>query len=302
MTQTIIECLRYITCGGLPPGTGNGKAFLTDPKLVNRSEVTATIKLKFFAINKQSILCTRTMNLRRKNNKLEFKKLEQILKTKTSDGKDVTIAHSANEIDRQVPELLGVSRAVLENVIFCHQEESLWPFRDNATLKSIFDELFETTKFTKLYETLSRLHKDNKKKFRDERSALDLSKMQYETLVGDMKGLQSVIQDIRNNMNRIKLEKKRKDELQQVLRRDNYEERMHVINKDKALNEYKLEEARKVLNVLLEKLADEEHQIDQMSPDDRQQFLNRLIQDAIVLTQDTDLIKEQMASLEVRYK
>ena len=70
-------------------------------------------------------------------------------------------------------------------------------------------------------------------------------------------------------MNRIKLEKKRKDELQQVLRRDNYEERMHVINKDKALNEYKLEEARKVLNVLLEKLADEEHQIDQMSPDDR---------------------------------
>lgn len=251
-----------MTCGSLPPGTGNGKAFVTDPKLVNRSEVTSTVKLKFFAINKQPILCVRQMNVRRKNNKLEFKKMDQQLKTKNKDGKEITVSHSSNEIDRQVPELLGVSKAVLENVIFCHQEDSLWPFRDNATLKEIFDELFETTKFTKLYETLQKLLRDNKKKMKDEKSALDTSKVYYLTLVSDMKSLQSIIEDIRKNMAQIKAEKKVKESLQQSLKQDNFEEKLRVIEKEKALNEYKLEEARKIWALLIEELTERTDEID----------------------------------------
>lgn len=52
-------------------------------------------------------------------------------------------------MDRQVPLLMGVSNAILENVIFCHQEDTLWPFSDQANLKKIFDEIFDTTKYTK---------------------------------------------------------------------------------------------------------------------------------------------------------
>lgn len=33
---TIIECLRVATCGILPPGSGAGKSFVTDPSLVDR--------------------------------------------------------------------------------------------------------------------------------------------------------------------------------------------------------------------------------------------------------------------------
>jgi len=62
----------------------------------------------------------------------------------------VSINHTCAEIERQVPILLGVSKAVLEYVIFCHQEDSLWPFSDSNKLKQIFDELFDTTKFTKM--------------------------------------------------------------------------------------------------------------------------------------------------------
>ena len=251
-----------MTCGSLPPGTGNGKAFVCDPKLVNRSEVTSTVKLKFFAINRQPILCVRQMSVKRKNNKLEFKKVDQQLKTKNAEGKEVTVSHSSNEIDRQVPELLGVSKAVLENVIFCHQEDSMWPFRDNATLKEIFDELFETTKFTKLYETLQRLLKDNKKRMKDEKSALDTSKVYYQTLVSDMKSLQTIIEDIRKNMALIKTEKKQKEMLQQALKQENFEEKMRVIEKEKTLNEYKVEEARKVWNSLIEELTDRTDEVD----------------------------------------
>lgn len=265
-----------MTCGSLPPGTGNGKAFVCDPKLLNRNEVTSTVKLKFFAINQQPILCIRQMSVRRKNNKLEFKKLDQQLKTKNAEGKEVVVSHTSNEIDRQVPELLGVSKAVLENVIFCHQEDSMWPFRDNATLKEIFDELFETTKFTKLYETLQKLLKDNKKKLKDEKSALDTSRVYYETLVSDMRSLQSIIEDIRKNMTQIKTEKKHKEMLQQALRQESFEEKMRVIEKEKTLNEYKLEEAKKIYNALLEELTDRDHPIDGMEKQGKMEFLEGL--------------------------
>lgn len=50
-------------------------------------------------------------------------------------------------MDSEIPQLLGVSKAVLENVIFCHQEDSYWPLAEPATLKKKFDDIFEATKF-----------------------------------------------------------------------------------------------------------------------------------------------------------
>ena len=40
-------------------------------------------------------------------------------------------------------------QAILENVIFVHQEESNWPLSDGATLKRHFDDIFAATKYTK---------------------------------------------------------------------------------------------------------------------------------------------------------
>lgn len=49
-------------------------------------------------------------------------------------------------LDEEVPSQLGVSKAILENVIFCHQEESNWPLSEPAALKKKFDDIFEATK------------------------------------------------------------------------------------------------------------------------------------------------------------
>jgi DNA repair protein RAD50 len=59
-----------------------------------------------------------------------------------------------------VPQFLGISKPILENIVFCHQDESLWPFGDNALLKNIFDELFETNKITKEMERVWDCHKE----------------------------------------------------------------------------------------------------------------------------------------------
>jgi len=50
-------------------------------------------------------------------------------------------------MDAEIPQLLGVSKAVLENVIFCHQEDSYWPLAEPAALKKKFDDIFEATRY-----------------------------------------------------------------------------------------------------------------------------------------------------------
>eukprot|EP00955_Chlamydomonas_euryale_P052519 355181-Chlamydomonas_euryale.AAC.11 len=52
-----------------------------------------------------------------------------------------------------VPSLMGVSKAVLENVIFVHQEESNWPLAEGRVLKDRFDDIFSATKYTKVGAT-----------------------------------------------------------------------------------------------------------------------------------------------------
>tara|TARA_B110000238_G_scaffold49680_1_gene54071 strand:- start:5330 stop:5602 length:273 start_codon:yes stop_codon:yes gene_type:complete len=46
--------------------------------------------------------------------------------------------------------MMGVSKAILENVVFVHQEDSNWPLGEAATLKKKFDEIFSATKYTKV--------------------------------------------------------------------------------------------------------------------------------------------------------
>lgn len=63
------------------------------------------------------------------------------------------------ELDQEMATLLGVSRAILENVLFCHQEESNWPLSEPAVLKKRFDEIFEVTRYTKALESIRALRK-----------------------------------------------------------------------------------------------------------------------------------------------
>lgn len=47
---------------------------------------------------------------------------------------------------------MGVSKSILNYVIFCHQEEFSWPLDDGKKLKEKFDEIFESVRFNKALE------------------------------------------------------------------------------------------------------------------------------------------------------
>ncbi|WMV31396.1 hypothetical protein MTR67_024781 [Solanum verrucosum] len=63
-------------------------------------------------------------------------------------------------MDREIPALMGVSKAILENVIFVHQDEANWPLQEPGTLKKKFDDIFSATRYTKALEVIKKLHKD----------------------------------------------------------------------------------------------------------------------------------------------
>ncbi|NXM14028.1 RAD50 protein, partial [Ploceus nigricollis] len=149
---TIIECLKYISTGGFPPGT-NGKTFVHDPKVANETDVRAQIRLQFRDVNGEVMAVQRSMVCTQKGKTPEFKTLESVI-TRTKHGEKVSLSSKCAEIDREMISALGVSKSVLNNVIFCHQEESNWPLSEGKALKQKFDEIFSATRYIKALEAL----------------------------------------------------------------------------------------------------------------------------------------------------
>ena len=58
--QTIIECLKYITTGDMPPNSRGG-AFVHDPNIAREREVKAQVKLKFKDVAKNQVTCSRSL-------------------------------------------------------------------------------------------------------------------------------------------------------------------------------------------------------------------------------------------------
>lgn len=56
----------------------------------------------------------------------------------------------------------GVSKAILNNVIFCHQEDSNWPLEEGKKLKERFDAIFDATKYNKCFESIRKMTKQYK--------------------------------------------------------------------------------------------------------------------------------------------
>ncbi|KAJ2982111.1 hypothetical protein NUW58_g6513 [Xylaria curta] len=154
---TIIECLKYATTGDLPPNSKGG-AFIHEPKLCGEREVLAQVKLRYHVPPDTSYVATRSLQLTVKKAARAQKTLEGTLYS-SCDGEKTSVSSKEANLNKLISDTLGVSPAVLDAVIFCHQEESLWPMSEPAALKKRFDEIFEAMKYTKAIENLKVLRK-----------------------------------------------------------------------------------------------------------------------------------------------
>ncbi|CAN1835317.1 DNA repair protein RAD50 [Linum perenne] len=158
---TIIECLKVACTGELPPNARNGHSFVHDPKVAGETETKGQIKLRFKTAAGKDVVCIRSFQLTQKASKLEYKAIESVLQTiNPHTGEKVCLSYRCADMDREIPALMGVSKAVLENVIFVHQDEANWPLQDPSSLKKKFDDIFSATRYTKALEVIKKLHKD----------------------------------------------------------------------------------------------------------------------------------------------
>ncbi|CAD7936014.1 unnamed protein product [Amoebophrya sp. A120] len=179
---TIIECLKMASCGALPPNVGSGSAFIHDPKWARLQEVKGQIKMMFSRGQKDTpeerqLLCTRSFHSigGGGTKKASYKAMDctlQFCKGGTAEErtrvgmKQGTNSHTTrvSEMDQLVPQFMGVEKAILENVIFCHQEESNWPLMEQKTLKKKFDDIFGSTRYTRALQNITQVRQELSKK------------------------------------------------------------------------------------------------------------------------------------------
>ncbi|CAH2276998.1 DNA repair RAD50 [Pelobates cultripes] len=251
---TIIECLKYITTGDFPPGS-KGNTFVHDPKVAHETDVRAQIRLQLKDVNGELVAVQRSMVCTQKGKKTEFKTLEGVI-TRIKHGEKVSLSTKCAEVDKEMITALGVSKAVLNNVIFCHQEESNWPLSEGRQLKIKFDEIFSATRYIKALETLRQVRlkqaqqvkvyqtdlkylKQNKEKSQEIKDHLRNKEAQLAASRENVKSIENQLEPLKNRLADIQ------KNLSKVLKLDNeinaLESRKKIMEKDNQDLEEKIE-------------------------------------------------------------
>lgn len=96
--------------------------------------------------------------------------------------------------------MLGVSKSILNYVIFCHQEELNWPFDQGKTLKERFDEIFASTRFNKAMEAILKLQKELQSEIR----SLNAEKQTFKVLVAEVEDKEAKLEDHKKRLDTTK--------------------------------------------------------------------------------------------------
>lgn len=272
---TIIECLKYATTGELPPNSKNG-AFVYDPKLHTGKEVPASVVLKFRGTDGARYVVNRHVKVTvMKSKNPKFQTIETSIRAQGSNGETFTSSSNVADVNSMVPNSLGVAPAILESVIFCHQDESLWPMSEPSALKKKFDEIFDAQKYTKAIEQLKVVRKKQAEELR--------------TLQVHYK---------HNEENKNKGQKNLKLCQKLTAEIDEYRERATAIEKEVAELRQKERESREEANNFLGIMNDLKYNLDQY--EFRTNNVNELRESIDMMTESDDELQKALDQYESR--
>lgn len=172
--------------GELPPTSAKGQNFVTDPRILNNKETKGQIRLHFDSADGRKVSVIRSFQVctirDKRGQRFAFKALDQMLTFFQKDGTSKSLSNKCMDINVATCSMFGISRGVVENVIFCHQEDSNWPLADTLTLKKKFDDLFGSVRYTKVLENLNTLRNKHLKRLKEQQSAAALLRQDFEQL------------------------------------------------------------------------------------------------------------------------
>ncbi|KAI8388332.1 uncharacterized protein BYT42DRAFT_491740 [Radiomyces spectabilis] len=127
------------------------------------------------------MICSRSLSLTQRKNTVSQKTLDNTLQRKDPQtGEVVSVSSRCADMDAELPVHLGVPKAILDNVIFCHQEDSNWPLAEPGTLKKKFDEILASTKYTKALDSIKDIRKKKAQEIRVDQVKLEQLKTDIE--------------------------------------------------------------------------------------------------------------------------
>lgn len=159
---TIIECIKYALTGELPPGSNKGQSFVHDPKIFNEFSCKGQVKLRLSKANGDKVTVCRSMKTsfptRGNTANLKFETLDATIHIEGAEGRN-SISKRCTDVNAEMADVMQVSKAIINNVLFCHQEDSNWPLEEPKKLKERFDAIFGTTEYNKAIEKIIKLRK-----------------------------------------------------------------------------------------------------------------------------------------------
>ncbi|BES89431.1 DNA repair protein RAD50 [Nesidiocoris tenuis] len=205
---TIIESLNYACCGKMPPGcSGQGNSnFVHDPTLTCRPEVKGKVQLTLKDVRGNSLQVTRIAQVAfsQRNNmkKLTFKSIDQSISRLDEDGRWVSISGRCADADMEMCIALGVSKAILSNVLLCHQEDSNWPLDEDSKVKVKFDEIFGSDKYNKCLDQI----RVSQKALTNDESNLKVELRNLETYKNDASAMRARLEGAQQRYDKYKSE------------------------------------------------------------------------------------------------
>lgn len=197
---TIIEALKYATTGEFPPNSDKGKSFIHDPMLATTGSVRGVVKAEIIDSIGNTYTVSRTIESLKAIKK--FKTLDSTVTRVSKDKKEkASITNRCTDVDAELSVALGVSKSILNYVIFCHQDELSWPFdQQGKNLKERFDEIFDSTKFNKALETIAKLYKELQGDIR----GLNAEKQTFKVLVSEVEDKETKLEEHKKRLDTTK--------------------------------------------------------------------------------------------------
>ncbi|XP_070495157.1 DNA repair protein RAD50 [Chironomus tepperi] len=199
---TIIECLKYALTGDFPTNSDKGKNFVHDVKLMtNQKKSDARVELTITDPNGVDKTVFRAMRVEMYKGKPKFQTFDSTIKYSDSDDSKF-ISGRVDDINNHMCESMGVSKAILNNVIFCHQEDSNWPLDEGKKLKEKFDAIFGTTEYNNAINKIGKIRKTYELKLKE----AEFEKKAQKELKIEVERKEFKIQDFQSKLENIKKE------------------------------------------------------------------------------------------------
>ncbi|XP_044757620.1 DNA repair protein RAD50 [Coccinella septempunctata] len=153
---TILEAIKYACTSDLPGGTAKGQGFVHDPKISDRAQTKGQIRLKLIDVKGDIYTIVKAIQVVQGPSSMSFSSLDSSLSILYTNGEKHHSSGRCVEIDKHCAQVLQISPCILNNVLFCHQENSSWPLDEGKKVKEKFDEIFDSKKYNKCGEVLSK--------------------------------------------------------------------------------------------------------------------------------------------------